>query len=591
MKKALLLGAAVLVAAQYTNAELTPTKMEDAQFTCISPDGKMAGSDLLGHITLVNPQTGEVLYSYPETEDDMTQYTLSNGNGQGISNTGVVLCTRNDSDVCWWKAGEFHSLVPLVTDDAVSNGVNGITPDGLTICGYCGLKPMSTDDSLTPMSVPVIYKLKSDGTYTEAIRLPYPERDFTGRVPQYVIATNISDDGRIIAGQVLDYTGAMPQPILWKLDSNDEWAYELLGADILNPDHVEFPPFPDIEPKQPQAQNFLSADGLADYTEAYQAWAASGYTGEMPEYTDYMTEEELAAYNAAMAKYNEEMAVYQPLADAFNEVWNAFLASGKGTFFVFNSTSLSPDGKLLLQMESKKIPNPDPNGWFPTVIKNGAAVFNLENGKYKSYGVDQNNQSSQILADGSVIGSVQDETLGTRRATIYKAADWNSDAIPEFSWLDEYVKTINPGIYDWMKANMCGDVIGMDPETWEEITIEDVWYSGFPLATPDMNTIVSTQANTFDFNSAVMTFGFCLPLREASGIRDVAGDGSMTVKAQRGGLLELQGVSDVKVYDAQGRLVYSAAGVNGSVNTGLKGVCIVRATGMDGDTRTLKVNF
>lgn len=120
MKKALLLGAAVLVAAQYTNAELTPTKMEDAQFTCISPDGKMAGSDLLGHITLVNPQTGEVLYSYPETQDDMTQYTLSNGNGQGISNTGVVLCTRYDGDVCWWKAGEFHSLVPLVTDDAVS---------------------------------------------------------------------------------------------------------------------------------------------------------------------------------------------------------------------------------------------------------------------------------------------------------------------------------------------------------------------------------------------------------------------------------------------------------------------------------------
>lgn len=589
MKKALLLGAAVLVAAQYTNAELTPTKMEDAQFTCISPDGKMAGSDLMGHITLVNPQTGEVLYSYPETQDDMTQYTLSNGNGQGISNTGVVLCTRYDGDVCWWKAGEFHSLVPLVTDDAVSNGVNGITPDGLTICGYCGLKPMSTDDILTPMSVPVIYKLKSDGTYTEAIQLPYPERDFTGRVPQYVIATNISADGRVIAGQVLDSSGAMPQPIVWKLKDNDTWEYETLGIDLLNPDHVVFPQFPDIEPKQPQAQDFMSPDGLAEYNEAYQSWAASGYTGEMPEYTDYMTEEELAAYNAAMAKYNEEMAVYQPLADAFNEVWYSFLESGKGTIFEFNSTSLSPDGKLLLQMEMKEIPNDDPLAWPET--KYGTAVFNLENGKYKSYGVDRNSMPSQILADGTVLGSVQDEMIGTRRATIYKPADWNSDAAPEFSWLDEYVKTINPGIYDWMKANMCGDVIGMDPETWEEITIEDVWYTGFPLATPDMNTIVSTQENTFDWNTEAMAFGYCLPLHESSGIRDVAGEGNMTVRAQRGGLLELQGVREVKVYDAQGRLVYSAAGVNGSVNTGLKGVCIVRATGTDGDARTLKVNF
>lgn len=573
--------------AQYMNGELTPTKMEDAQFTCISPDGKMAGSDLIGRITLVNPQTGEVLYNYPETEDDMTQYTLSNGNGQGISNTGVVLCTRYDSDVCWWKAGEFHSLVPLVTDDAVSNGVNGITPDGLTICGYCGLKPMSTDDSPTPMSVPVIYKLKSDGTYTEAIQLPYPARDFTGRVPQYVIATNISADGRVIAGQIQDWSGAMPQPIIWKLKDNDTWEYETLGADLLNPDHVEFPPFPDIEPKLPEAENFMSPDGLAEYNEAYQAYAAAGYTGEAPEYTDYMTEEELAAYNAAMAKYNEEMAVYQPLADAFNEVWYSFLESGKSTVFEFNSTSLSPDGKLLMQMEMKEIPGDDP---WSSEFKYGTSVFNLENGKYKSYGVDRNSQPSQILADGSVIGSVQDGMLGTRRATIYKPADWNSDAAPEFGWLDEYVKTTNPEIYDWMKANMCAD---FDVEDWEGnvTSYKDVWYTGFPLATPDMNTIVSTQENTFDWNSEATAFGFCMPLHETSGIRDVAGEGSMTVRAQRGGLLELQGVREVKVYDAQGRLVYSAAGVNGSVETGLKGVCIVRATGTDGDARTLKVNF
>lgn len=146
-----------------------------------------------------------------------------------------------------------------------------------------------------------------------------------------------------------------------------------------------FPQFPDIEPKQPQAENFMSPDELAEYNEAYQSWAASGYTGESPEYTDYMTPEELAAYNAAMAKYNEEMAVYQPLADAFNEVWYSFLESGKSTFFVFNSTSLSPDGKLLLQMEQKEIPGDDP---WSSETKFGTAVFNLENGKYKSYGVD-----------------------------------------------------------------------------------------------------------------------------------------------------------------------------------------------------------
>lgn len=112
-----------------------------------------------------------------------------------------------------------------------------------------------------------------------------------------------------------------------------------------------------------------------------------------------------------------------------------------------------------------------------------------------------------------------------------------------------------------MKANMCAN---FEVEDWEGnvTSYENVWYTGVPLATPDMNTIVSTQENTFDRESEAMTFGFCMPLRDASGIRDVAGEGSMTVRAQRGGLLELQGVREVKVYDAQGRLVYSAAGVN-----------------------------
>ena len=176
------------------------------------------------------------------------------------------------------------------------------------------------------------------------------------------------------------------------------------------------------------------------------------------------------------------------------------------------------------------------------------------------------------------------------RATIYKPADWTTDNTPEFGWLDEYVKTKNSEIYDWMKANMCAD---FDVEDWvgNITSYKNVWFTGFPLATPDMNTIISTQENTFDWSTEAMAFGFCMPFQETSGIHDVAGESNMTVKAQRGGMIELQGVRDVNVYDAQGRLVYAAENINGSVNTGLKGVCIVRATGMDGDVKTVKVNF
>lgn len=573
--------------AQYMTAELTPSKLDNAQFTCIAPNGSLAGSDLMGQLMMVNPQNGKVLYHYPETEDDQAYYNL--GNGNAISNTGVVLACRNDADVCWWKDGEFHSLTPL-KEGNVTNGANGITPDGLTICGYCGVTAMSTEDTLTPMSVPVIWKLKSDGTYGDPIQLPYPERDFSGRIPQYVLATCISDDGRTIAGQIQDYSGAMPQPIIWRLSDSNTWKYETLGDDLLNPDHIEFPEYPDIEPKRPNAENFMSPEGIADYNEAYSAWAASGYTGEMPNQTDYMTDEELAAYNAAMDEYNAAMEIYSPKFNAFMEVWYSFLDSGKGTFFVFNSTSLTPDGKQLMQMEQKEILTDDPNAWMPFVTKYGPAVFNLENGKYKAYGIGQNCEPSQIVADGSIIGSVTNEDLGTIRAAIYKPADWNSDVTPEFGWLDEYVKTKNTEIYNWMKLNMFAD---FEVEDWEgNVTnYKNVWFTGFPMATPDMNTIVSTQQNTFDMESEAMTFGFCMPFQETSGIRNVAGESCMTVKAQRGGLVELQSVKEVKIYDAEGRLVYDAKDINGSVNTGLQGICIVRATGTDGEVKTLKVNF
>lgn len=56
-----------------------------------------------------------------------------------------------------------------------------------------------------------------------------------------------------------------------------------------------------------------------------------------------------------------------------------------------------------------------------------------------------------------------------------------------------------------MKANMCAD---FDVEDWEgNITsYKNVWFTGFPLATPDMNTIISTQENTFDWSTEAMAF-------------------------------------------------------------------------------------
>ena len=130
------------------------------------------------------------------------------------------------------KGGEWH-LLPVPYPEH-TNLAHGITPDGKVICGVVGNDDVSLD-ATNIMSLPAVWYLQDDGTYGEPVVLPHPEKDFTGRVPQYVSAISISDDGKTVVGQVRDYRGSMEEPIVYTCNDKGEWSYTLICPELINP--------------------------------------------------------------------------------------------------------------------------------------------------------------------------------------------------------------------------------------------------------------------------------------------------------------------------------------------------------------------
>lgn len=507
MKKTLLLASAMMLGAQGIMA-LSPLVYDNAQFLGISPDASLAASYLYESAAFINPKTGDILATYMPDENGIISYNGTNGNI--VSNTGIILgSTTSLGNAAFWKQGKEWTELS-VPDPSKGNGACGISADGLYICGYVGLTGISIEDHPTPMIVPAVWTLQSDGTYGEPEILPYPEKDFTNRVPQYVTAVCISDDGKTVAGQVQDYSGCLTTPIVFKKGDDGKWAYTMPAEDLLNPDKLVLPDYPGESPAQPQPTDFMSDAEAEAYNAAVDAWDWS--SGDpYPEATDYMTDEEIAAYNAAVAAWQTAYDEWSAKYMAWDTVFGEILA--KATAFEFNVIDLTPDGKTMLQCIHKEFKDPD--AWMP-IVKYGAATFDLENGTRKLYNIEDNVSAGHLTNDGTILGFVTDQTTMAETAILYLPGQ--DTPTP----LHEYIQTVNPELYEWMSNNMRHDIETYDMETGDPITMEDVWITGRPLATRDGLMYLTTVVNTFNYNIETLTFGYVLPISDNVSVKNVA---------------------------------------------------------------------
>lgn len=570
MKKFLLIA---MAAASVAGAQAEPTILPNQQILSISPNGKWAASELYEQVTLINLETGE---KSTFQDDGSCTYSYMLGVGRCIANNGWTVGATSYSSPAVVFHGSDYTVLPM-PDGITQASAVAITPDARYIVGSYYKSNDAMGD--VTMTVPCLWESDADGNWGEPLLLPYPELDFTGRAPQYVSANCITDDGSLIIGQVRDFGGGYCYPLLYTKNSEGNWEYEILHPELLNPNNVEFPEWPGEGPESPTMEDYISEEGLAAYNEAVDefmanynetgVWDSSAY----PEMSNFMTQEEIDAYDAAMAAYTELQEQWDIDFSAFNNAYMACIADGAP--FVYNNLHLSADGRLLAVTCQKTYVIGDDPEFGETVIHNTPYVFNLKAGSYSANAGDINHIISGIANDGTILA---------RDPAVMPEASQVCTPDGTYHALADYVSLRNAELGTWVKENMYHDVEVFNPETYETEMKEGVDCTGIAICDPELNYIICNSANYWDFNDPTNYFAYILPLAEDVAVESLGASNKFSAYLKAAGMLQVQGEPAlVEIFDMQGRKVFSAEKPAGTVNTGLaSGSYIVKAVAEGG---------
>lgn len=550
-----------------TLAYEAPKIYNSFSFQGMSPNGKYLISELMSTLTIIDLENNR---EYVYAEDGINAYTV--GVGNIVSNTGIVLSsTKADNNATYWQNNEWHEVE--VANPNLSNFLNGVTPDGTRMCGYIGTSKIDPNQDAT-MGVPAYWDVNADGTFGTYHLLPHPTLDFVGRVPQYITATYISDDGKTIVGQVVDYSGMFCQPIVYQQGTDGEWSYKLLLEEEFTPEGT-IPVFPGDGPAYPDVESYMTPEDKAEYDKAYEAWAESGYDPDLyPEPADFLTADAKAKYDEDMKAYEAANAEWSAKYEVWDEFWYGLI--GVVPQFEFNDARVTPDGKTYITTGMTEDPNSDPWSWFPTMIST-PWLINIADGSIKKYETGSNLIITSALGEDRYLaynGQAADPAIG------YLI---EGDKITN---IYDYILSRAPEFKDWMEENLKHEVEMWDYEAEEVIFKEDI-YTGMTLADRELKHVATWVQPLWDTEDYAI--GYYYNLDQFNGVNDVtvAEAGKIAFDAN-GNLVVDAEVSAVSVYDLAGRLVLTAEG--GIVANNLsKGVYLVKVLLSNGATVSAKV--
>lgn len=591
MKKTLLLSAALMASLSVSAYNSVISNMYGQK---ISPDGKIiVGINdyalMINDLSKASQGTDKSQFVY--IQGDEAYY--GTGNGNCISTVGTIVGNRGDHDASYWIDGEWYQL-PVPADNA-TNFAQGITPDGKVICGTIGRNrgaDAEGDDFIR--STPCVWELQADGTYGEPVRLPYPTRDFTGRIPQYITAICISNDGNTVVGQVVDGFGAMPQPIVYRRDADNTWSYELLMIDEINPNHVVFPPFPGDGPMMPAAENYLTAAERIEYANALEDWYDSGEDPyDMPDAYDFLGDDSRYAYDKALEEWTKENEIWSEALYAWLDAYND--CEDNGVMFVFNSVLLSPDGKRYVT--ASKVVN---LGGIPVYdaprLESGISkhdgnsdtcytpyMINLEDGSFTVYKTDliDGINPTDITDDYSILGANDADIIPT--AYIFPKGEVKAVT------LYDYLTETSPETAAWMKEKMTTQVGTYDPEN-DNFSYEEMLVTGVPHATKDLKTFITTEYVIWDDAGDPYVTFIMNSEYDLDAVESINAENAIAASIDADGILRLATEADVTIYDLAGKTVFAAQGVKEAATGLSNGIYIVKAVA-NGNMSTMKVAF
>lgn len=562
-------------AAQASGAIVAPKLYQDASFQAISDNGRFAVSCLMGTLTIYDLQEGtEKMFA-----DEAMYFDLGLGRPITADGSIIVGSTEENSNASYYNGEEWIRL--NVPDQSKTNLSNAVTPDGKRICGSVGTHGMSIAvDAL--MQAPAYWDRQEDGTYGECQILPFPTTDFFGATPQYVTATDISDNGMVIVGQVVDCSGSMAVPIVYTQGDNGEWTYSFPTRDLFNPDGIAPVENPGDSPTMPNEENFMTEQEKADRDAAYQQWMDEGCPeGLFPEYTDYMTEEEKEAFNTAYKECETKQLEWQTKYDEYNAYFWSVLDSSPT--FVFNTSCISADGKTIAI--SAQISVEDPGSWWP-VTHYHPWVIEIASGETTKYESSGSLIPRCITADGTVLAG---SPYGTIPMTGYVLKE--GTATP----LLDYISTVSPEYGEWFTKNMTHEIAVR--EEWNEdlqdyeVIYEEITFTGMPIATPDLKVMAIWNDCPWDMASYAQ--GVIIDFSADAAISTVTADkGAKPCLDADGNLVVASDAVSVAVYNIAGALVTSVRNPAGPIALGIApGAYIVKVVNADGTADTAKITM
>lgn len=632
MKKQLLLAMLASCAATAAMAQ-TPQEYPNYGFCGMSPDGSIIISDIYGTVTILDTAADKE-YSYSDADGGDS---YSTGSGNSVSNTGVVVGQVGGIDACYWQNGKWTDLNNLGRSMSIAFGVS---PDGNVIAGAIAPENYQGDfEGL--MLTPCVWIADGKGGYGAPEFLPFPARDLTGRVPQYVTAVSVSADGKTIAGQITDFGGSNYQPIVYTQGANGEWSYSLPLDNLYHPEGFEMPEDPGEAPNV-QPETFMTQEEIDAYNAAVKAYEEKQESIIFPEVTDFMSDEQFVAYQKALDEFYEtwenypdpydfmtaeEIAAYEKAEEeyyaeiaanqypdykdymsedeiaewqkakeaeeAWDEKWNDFSMAYNELLeivpsFVFNNAFITPDGSKIYSTYSKE--TFDMIEWEFKVEYCPWAINVGEN-----TAVDYKNNNG----DGLIISSVAaDGTILARSMASFDNPAVNAYVLTggaeEFVDLYDYILEKDATIAAWMKENMTHEYESyvIDEETWEyDVEIVEALPTGIPFTNADMTVIALTVENFWDYDNGVDVYGYIMK-SNFSGVNNVSvSEADFGVKGFYGGELQFVGeVASATVYNLAGAAVYSVEAPSATVATGLAhGVYVVKVENTNGAVKSVKV--
>lgn len=580
MKKSLLLGM-MCAAAAGVFAQTAPQVLPYVYAQKISPDGRW--------ILCESIQDGIAVCDRLAGEDGFVYYTegaMSNGNVFANDGTCVGSTFYGDMAVIF-KDGEMVPVEALA--DVSFCNLNGISADGLRICGTISNPEMAPGKI---MYVPFCIDKDASGEYSQVKYLPYPETDFLGKVPQYVSAVWISNDGKTVLGQVIDASGLAIYPIVYKESASGEWSYSLPSESLLNPNHIELPEDPgDFEMTPPNVKNFMSPENQALYQQALDDWAAGGYQGEWPgnHPEEYMTPEEIEEYNAYVEVYNAYAEQYNAALDAYMEA--RIQIFNESVLFLQNGFALKADGSKFAIAQEFSYEEEGGDDWWPNIVTEYITyVFDTNDGSFVKYDNTRKDLiPNQILANGEVLGSTP--ANGEIPTVTYILMPGSTEYIS----LCDYLASTNPEANQWITDNLTAEVItGYDFETGDYIT-ETMTLSGHAAASEDLSVIASGVMSYYLPDDELAEMGYMTYVLSGlqSGVKAVASADKSGVKAMRGGVIVVSNtVSNLQIADLSGRVLFNAPEAQGTIDTNINGgIYVVTYTDIEGNKVSKKVCF